>query len=372
MRRSRSCPSSWIHVNSVHQDIGSLRKNAVSEQERHCKNVRADWDEIWKAAIRRFVVPDLVANCGRAAAEFKCVLEELSVLYVAQLVDMHTLPKYALQEQHTAMAPVPAGQREKKSGVAATVNPFLNLISLMGLRVTVPAAGNAFVGCKTTWKPPCNVYGTDRMVSSYTADCGQTFLRLQFGAITARQELFLAGFAECMNHLSSGDNKMKTLAATSVHRIAYEFGLRCDIEFAPNFFPHLVTVQNKFLDCLWESTSFHRRTYQQYVSVCTGSKKYDVVSLLHPTSPVLIPIPLAYTAYVIDLLLVELQGVKFPFEIERYHRVFQPYPASCQVYQVWSKYDLPTPSRDMLLRDDPCLRIELESKGLLEFVIVEQ
>jgi hypothetical protein len=361
-RRARSAPPR--HCYSEQPTCGDveyikMRYDVNQCQRVHASIVHAEWEEIWKAAIRKFVAPQFLLYCNGAAEEFRAVLEELSMIYITQLLDEQTLSKRALAERHASVLNRSSLQSKfETNGTprAEKANPFLTVMRLVDLEVVVPDDGEVV---SATWSPPCNIYGTDR-ICSVSFDKNKQTIDWPASPLTPRELLLLAAFAECLKQPKA------SRSCTTVHAIAYDVGFDVGPEFTANFFQLLGSVQNEFLKRIWQSSSFHRTTHKLYVSSCVATDAHVFIGIQPKILPFLVPIPKPYTAFIIDIIMAKLQGTSVPFEIERYHRMFKPFPDPQQTYAIWSKFDLPTPTRTMLLRGCDDVQ-DLKSKGLLKF-----
>ena len=361
LRRARSAPPRPCYSEQVtcgDVEHTKMRYDVNQVQQLHANIVHAEWDEIWRAAIRKFVAPQFLLYCNGAAEEFKAVLEELSMIYITHLLDEQTLSKRALAERHASVLNRLSKFEPHSKPPAERANPFLTVMRLVNFKVVVPHDGEVI---SVTWSPPCNIYGTDRLCSvSLDKQTDNQTIDWPASPVTPRELLLLAAFAECLKQPKA------SRSCTTVHAIAYEVGFDVGPEFTAKFFQILGSVQNEFLKRIWQSSSFHRTTHKLYVSSCVGADAHVFMGIQPMILPFLVPIPKPYTAFIIDIIMAKFQGTPVPFEIERYHRMFKPFPGPQQTYAIWSKFDLPTPTRTMLLRgcDDAQ---DLKSKGLLKF-----
>ena len=349
------------------------------EQQSHCAQIHAEWDDIWEQAIQT-VLPSWTESSKKA----RSVLETVCRLYVQALRNTHTLThdKLAVRKEavitltHELRSLMNGGDNREYKSDAPEVdtqvsNPFTyamlleehNYTSGCTAVVTMddPASRVRLIdegGRDVSFVPPCDIYTTDQPANLlYSVN--------DFDNHGVREELLTAAFAEIHSPVHGTHSTSPPFLMTTVWQVGRDFGLPTgswEYDTTAAVLPLLLGVQRTLLTRIFVSsppvhqtcfTAFMRLMTQQTTSATFEPTLYKSI-IRGEASPMLwVPIPACYTAFLVDVITEHLFGSGLAPIASRRTMRCAPAPPPTQAWSAWLQLYVSPPSTTEFLQGWP-------------------
>lgn len=349
----------------VHDAQQSLLRDLWQEQQAHCDRTHAEWDLIWEQAIQGVLPPHWLHTAHRA----RSVLETVCRLYVQALRGTHTLPMETLATRRDGIVALihelraewrtelphadttdtpspPPPPPQPRYLIMMQEQPLLRdttaLVLLDDPHAVVHIVGGD--GRQLLFIPPCDVHATDQPPDLlFSAD--------EYANYGAREELLIGAFADLHTNSSARHDAM-----TTVWHIGQDFGLAGASERPTDIgnptVELLLQVQHTLLRRIFLSSPPNHAACLRnclHKAGCirrTHVDLHEALARCAPPSPLWwAPIPTAYTAYVVDLIVDALHrsGQAPAFPSRRTLPSCSPAPPT-QAWPMWLRFQVSPPT----------------------------
>ena len=354
-----------------------------NEQQSHCAQIHAEWDDIWEQAVQT-VLP----SWTEASKKARSVLETVCRLYVQALRNTHTLTKDRLDVRKEAVIALThelrslMGTGGNRMGDPETTesdalvsdpnpNPFAYAMSLdehvctRGFTAVVamedPIAHVRLVdgdGRDVQFTPPCDIYATDQPANLL-------YSVTDFDNHGVREELLTAAFAEIHSTIHGTRGTSPPFLMTTVWQVGRDFGLPTgswEYDTTAVVLPLLLAVQRALLTRIFVSSPpVHRTCFTTFMGLMTlqaPSTTFEPAlykSIIRSEVPPMlwVPIPACYTAFLVDIITEHLFGSGLAPIASRRTMRCAPAPPPTQVWSPWLQLYVSPPNTTEFLRGWP-------------------